>query len=490
MQRQQQQQQRRQGPRAAPESQTSHLPGSSMAAPIDLSSPPPPWQGSSFPGDRESGGTARHGRGFGSFGGGQTRSGDNAGGDGDNHRRGASDYGPSSADASNTAGAGGAARARHRGDDGPRQSLRGQTQGGSRRESDIVLPKWQLDSDVTRCPVCHTQFTWYFRKHHCRKCGRVVCANCSPHRITIPRQFIVHPPTPANIIDLTDDDGFFGGQFSNPALGGGEEVRVCNPCVPDPNFSPPPQQFAGMDPNHRQQGQGYWPFPEFNNNHNNDQANPNNNNDNNGLPFLPPHPGRPHNVSFNNARAFQLPPRSPGVVPHHRSTLSEAALNNYAGHSAGSPAAFEPPPDLRRNIDPSHGSFPSEQQQTGSSFPLLGRLLYGSGSNTAGDSAAAHQFPGFGPPPVPGSGNQGNAAASSSNTPTPPPPPGVPNYHDMFQPQFGPTPGPQRRPGLLPQAPSPRQHQPHAPAAAPPQFPQHHHRPHAASLSHQQHQQH
>ncbi len=31
------------------------------------------------------------------------------------------------------------------------------------------------------------------------------------------------------------------GPFSNPALGGGEEVRVCNPCVPDPNYSPPPQ---------------------------------------------------------------------------------------------------------------------------------------------------------------------------------------------------------------------------------------------------------
>ncbi|KAI9659147.1 MAG: hypothetical protein M1821_002107 [Bathelium mastoideum] len=30
--------------------------------------------------------------------------------------------------------------------------------------------------------------------------------------------------------------------LSSSALGGGEVVRVCNPCVPDPNFSPPPQQ--------------------------------------------------------------------------------------------------------------------------------------------------------------------------------------------------------------------------------------------------------
>lgn len=76
----------------------------------------------------------------------------------------------------------------------------------------------------------------------------MVCANCSPHRITIPRQFIVHPPsdspsTRGTFIDLTGDDE--SPVVSSPGpyrhLGGGEEVRVCNPCVPDPNFSPPPQ---------------------------------------------------------------------------------------------------------------------------------------------------------------------------------------------------------------------------------------------------------
>ncbi|KAF2124500.1 FYVE-domain-containing protein [Dothidotthia symphoricarpi CBS 119687] len=116
-----------------------------------------------------------------------------------------------------------------------------------RRGSDLVLPPWQPDVEVSQCPVCTRPFTFLFRKHHCRKCGRVVCSSCSPHRITIPRQFIVHPPTEHlfNTIDLTGDDdanmmSSFG-PFRNPALGGGEEVRVCNPCVPDPNFSPPPQ---------------------------------------------------------------------------------------------------------------------------------------------------------------------------------------------------------------------------------------------------------
>lgn len=125
---------------------------------------------------------------------------------------------------------------------------------------EIVLPVWQPDSEVSECPICSRQFTFWFRKHHCRKCGRVVCATCSPHRITIPRQFIVHPPEsmrrestigPSHplIIDLTGEDGSSARpeiqpswansqRTSNPSLGGGEEVRLCNPCVPDPQPSP------------------------------------------------------------------------------------------------------------------------------------------------------------------------------------------------------------------------------------------------------------
>lgn len=42
----------------------------------------------------------------------------------------------------------------------------------------------------------------------------------------------------------SDSDGNYSNPFSNPALGGGEEVRVCNPCVPDPNYNPPPQEHS------------------------------------------------------------------------------------------------------------------------------------------------------------------------------------------------------------------------------------------------------
>jgi hypothetical protein len=128
-----------------------------------------------------------------------------------------------------------------------------------------VLPKWQPDSEASECPICKRQFSLLFRRHHCRKCGRVVCNDCSPHRITIPRQFIVHPPDPSGqtqsrssstivpveTIDLTEDiEDDERSSFtrittagSNPALGGGEKVRLCNPCVPDPQPSP------HLDPN-------------------------------------------------------------------------------------------------------------------------------------------------------------------------------------------------------------------------------------------------
>jgi hypothetical protein len=111
---------------------------------------------------------------------------------------------------------------------------------GARRDSDFVPPRWQPDNEVTKCPVCQTDFHIFYRKHHCRKCGRVVCAACSPHRITIPRQYIVRPPNGGD-----GEESAGAGLFAARNLGGGENVRVCNPCVPDPWT---PENAAGATP--------------------------------------------------------------------------------------------------------------------------------------------------------------------------------------------------------------------------------------------------
>ncbi|KAK0630017.1 FYVE zinc finger-domain-containing protein [Bombardia bombarda] len=99
---------------------------------------------------------------------------------------------------------------------------------------ELVLPRWQPDIEVTYCPICKTQFSIFIRKHHCRKCGRVVCNSCSPHRITIPYQYIVQPPGTPRIVSSSP--------FREFGVGGGERVRLCNPCVPDPNTAPPQTQ--------------------------------------------------------------------------------------------------------------------------------------------------------------------------------------------------------------------------------------------------------
>ncbi|RDL36873.1 uncharacterized protein BP5553_06225 [Venustampulla echinocandica] len=114
---------------------------------------------------------------------------------------------------------------------------------GAERES--VMPRWQPDAEVTICPICGTQFSFFIRKHHCRKCGRVVCNSCSPHRITIPHPYIVRPPTEdAPPTPLTRDSARSSISAEFRGIGGGERVRLCNPCVPDPNVAPPQSNFS------------------------------------------------------------------------------------------------------------------------------------------------------------------------------------------------------------------------------------------------------
>ncbi|KAJ4860824.1 FYVE zinc finger domain-containing protein [Trichoderma breve] len=107
------------------------------------------------------------------------------------------------------------------------------------RTGSVVLPRWQPDAEVTYCPICRTQFSIFVRKHHCRKCGRVVCNSCSPHRIIIPHQFIVRAPGSEVPLPPALLYGSGASYVDMNGLSGGERVRLCNPCVPDPNTAPP-----------------------------------------------------------------------------------------------------------------------------------------------------------------------------------------------------------------------------------------------------------
>lgn len=58
----------------------------------------------------------------------------------------------------------------------PMTSLGGQKNTRKMIEQSVVT--WEEDSTVSTCPFCKQEFgSWTFRRHHCRICGRVVCAD-------------------------------------------------------------------------------------------------------------------------------------------------------------------------------------------------------------------------------------------------------------------------------------------------------------------------
>lgn len=54
------------------------------------------------------------------------------------------------------------------------------------REGVTASYKWVESSSVTNCHLCNATFTLSIRKHHCRRCGNVFCANCSNNWIEAP----------------------------------------------------------------------------------------------------------------------------------------------------------------------------------------------------------------------------------------------------------------------------------------------------------------
>ncbi|KAG6001091.1 hypothetical protein E4U21_004691 [Claviceps maximensis] len=60
----------------------------------------------------------------------------------------------------------------------PVTSLTGQKNARKLLEQTIVI--WEEDESVAKCPFCQQEFgSWTFRRHHCRICGRVVCADAA-----------------------------------------------------------------------------------------------------------------------------------------------------------------------------------------------------------------------------------------------------------------------------------------------------------------------
>lgn len=61
-------------------------------------------------------------------------------------------------------------------------------------EDEEIPVSWERNDQALDCRRCHRVFSFIVRKHHCRKCGQVICDRCSTHRALLPFHQIIQPP--------------------------------------------------------------------------------------------------------------------------------------------------------------------------------------------------------------------------------------------------------------------------------------------------------
>ncbi|CAK3802112.1 FYVE-type zinc finger-containing [Lecanosticta acicola] len=52
---------------------------------------------------------------------------------------------------------------------------------------------WKPDESSNVCFICNETFTWFFRRHHCRRCGNLVCDNHLKFSVPLDQNARYHP---------------------------------------------------------------------------------------------------------------------------------------------------------------------------------------------------------------------------------------------------------------------------------------------------------
>ncbi|KAI8647484.1 FYVE zinc finger-domain-containing protein [Parasitella parasitica] len=86
-----------------------------------------------------------------------------------------------------------------------------------------LLPRsqrvWEMDRQAPECRRCHRRFNFLIRRHHCRRCGQIVCDKCSSNRIRLPVEELIEDPIVSP---------------SQYPLLASQSQRVCDTCYREP----------------------------------------------------------------------------------------------------------------------------------------------------------------------------------------------------------------------------------------------------------------